>query len=219
MSRVMDSSWKLTEAQLREWLSGLLDANTVVAPVEEDGIRSFCRIAAADQAVLEPPGKTRWSPKELLFPRSEALYRYRFTGGGVQLEDPPLPEEPRVLFGVRSCDASGLARLDDIFLSGTRDRLYAARRANTTGVSAACAAADPECFCTAVGGSPVGEEGCDVQLLPVDKGWLLRVLTDKGRDLVGDRADGWRLATAEDGKWLPEIEKTVSEQIERSPVS
>ena len=177
----MDSSWKLTEAQLREWLQSLLDANSVIAPVEEDGVLLFRRIASAHQAVVEPSGKTRWSPKEFLFPRSEALYRYNFRGGTVQLEDPPVSEEHQVLFGVRSCDASGLVRLDEIFLSGTRDRLYAARRENTTVVSTACAAAEPECFCTAVGYSPVGEEGSDVQLVPLGGGWMLRTLTDKGR--------------------------------------
>jgi len=169
----MESSWKLTEAELREWLHRLLDTNTVVAPVEEDGV----------------------------------------------LLDPPAPEEHQVLFGVRSCDASGLVRLDEIFLSGTKDPLYAARRNNTTVVSTACTTADPECFCTAVGYSPVGEEGSDVQLVPLDEGWLLRVLTDKGRDLVGGAADGWQAATAKDGKRLPELEKKISEQIGRSPVN
>jgi len=215
----MDSSWKLTEAQLREWLQSLLDANSVIAPVEEDGVLLFRRIASEDQAVVEPSGKTRWSPKEFLFPRSEALYRYNFRGGTVQLEDPPMPEEHQVLFGVRSCDASGLVRLDEIFLSGTRDRLYAARRENTTVVSTACAAAEPECFCTAVGYSPVGEEGSDVQLVPLDGGWMLRPLTDKGRELVGDATDGWSAATAKDGKRIAEIERTVAAQIERSPVN
>ena len=219
MRKMVGSSWKLTEAQLREWLHGLLDANTVVAPVEEDGVLLFRRIASEDQAVVEPSGKTRWSPKEFLFPRSEALYRYNFTGGAVKLDDPPAPEEHQVLFGVRSCDASGLVRLDEIFLSGTRDRLYAARRESTTVVSAACAAADPECFCTAVGYSPVGEEGSDVQLVPLDEGWLLRVLTDKGRDLVGGATQSWRAAAASDGERLPELEKKISEQIGRSPVN
>jgi len=219
VNKMTESSWKLTEAQLRDWLHGLLEGNSVVAPVEEDGVALFRRITSEDQAVVEPSGKTRWSPKEFLFPRSEALYRYNFTGGTVQLEDPPVPEERQVLFGVRSCDASGLVRLDEIFLSGTRDRLYAARRENTTVVSTACAAADPECFCTAVGYSPVGEEGSDIQLVPLGEDWMLRVLTDKGRDLVGDAADGWTAATAKDGKRLPELEKKISEQIERSPVN
>jgi formate hydrogenlyase subunit 6/NADH:ubiquinone oxidoreductase subunit I len=219
VKKIPQSSWRLTEADLREWLHSLLDANSVVAPVEEDGVVLFRRIASEDQAVVEPSGKTRWSPKEFLFPRSEALYRYNFTSGTVRLEDPPLPEKHQVLFGVRSCDASGLVRLDEIFLSGATDRLYAARRENTTVVSTACAAADPECFCTAVGYSPVGEEGVDVQLVPFDDGWMLRVLTDKGRDLVGVSAEGWKAATAKDGKRPSELEKKVSKQIERSPVN
>ena len=82
----MDASWKLTEEQVRVWLHGLLEGNSVVAPVEEDGVLLFRPITSADQAVVEPSGKTRWSPKEFLFPRTESLYRYNFTGGAVQLE-------------------------------------------------------------------------------------------------------------------------------------
>jgi hypothetical protein len=68
----MGASWKLTEAQLREWLVGLLAENDVVAPAEEDGVMLFRRILSEDEAVVEPSGKTRWSPKEFLFPRTEA---------------------------------------------------------------------------------------------------------------------------------------------------
>ena len=91
----MDGVWKLTEPELREWLSGLLDAHTVVAPVAEDGVLTCRPITAADQAVLKSSGKTRWSPKEFLFPRSETLYRYKLTGGSIRLEDPPLPDRVR----------------------------------------------------------------------------------------------------------------------------
>jgi formate hydrogenlyase subunit 6/NADH:ubiquinone oxidoreductase subunit I len=215
----MGSSWKLTEAQLRGWLHDLLEANTVVAPVEEEGVLLFRPITSEDQAVIEPSGKTRWSPKEYLFPKTEALYRYNFSGGAVQLEDPPEPERPQVLLAVRSCDASGMVRLDEIFLRGTTDRLYAARRENTTVVTTACAAADPECFCTAVGYSPVGEEGSDVQLVPLDDGWLLKVLTEKGGALIRGASDGWKTAAAKDAKRVSQLGKTVAGQIERSAVN
>ena len=214
------NSWMINGAEMRDWLQALVDReNTVVAPIEEDGVMLFRPIQSAEQAVIQGSGKTRWSPKEFLFPRSEALYRYRFEGDRVQLEDPPSAEQPQILFGVRSCDSSGLARLDEIFLSGTADPLYAARRESTTVVSAACAAADAECFCTAVGGSPVGEEGSDLQLVPLDDGWMVRVVTDKGEHLIGDAPDGWVAATAQDLKQTEKIERQVAQQIERNPIS
>ncbi len=212
-------SWTINEAEMRRWLQTLVDGDmTVVAPVEEDGIVLFRPMTSAEHTVVEPSGKTRWSPKEFLFPRSEALYRYRFEGDHVQLEGPPSVEQPQVLFGVRSCDSSGLARLDEIFLSGTKDPLYAARRESTIVVSTACAAAEEECFCTAVGGSPVGEEGSDLQLVPLDDGWMVRAVTQEGENLIGDATGGWKAATARDLKQTEKIEKHVAKQIKRNPV-
>lgn len=217
----MDSvSWMITGAEMRDWLQALVDREyAVVAPVDEDGVVLFRPIQSAGQAMLEGAGKTRWSPKEFLFPRSEVLYRYRYEGDRVQLEDPPPVQQPQVLFGLRCCDSSGLVRLDEIFLSGTTDPLYAARRESTTVVSAACNAADAECFCTAVGGSPVGEDGSDLQLVPIDDGWMVRVLTERGEELIGDDADGWKAATADDLEQIAKIEKQVTQQIQRNPVS
>jgi len=213
------TQWKLTEIQMREWLQSLVEGGaSVVAPVEEDGLTLFRPIAAAEHAHLETSGKTRWSPKEFLFPRSEALYSYTFKGGTVKVKDPEVSDVPQVLFGVRPCDASGLVRLDEIFLSGTKDPLYAARRDRTTVVTSACAAADPECFCTAVGGSPVATEGSDAQLVPMDDGWLLVVLSDKGEAQVGEAAATWTKAGEKDVGRIDEIEKKVSAQIDRSPI-
>ena len=123
------NEWMLSEDQLLEWLKTLIDAdNKVVAPAIEDGVKLFRPLKSPEEVVIEPSGKTRWSPKEFLFPRTETLYRYDLSGSMVQLQNPDGPDRPQVLFGVRSCDASGLVRLDEIFLSGTRDPLYAARR-------------------------------------------------------------------------------------------
>jgi len=213
------TAWVLSETELRAWLQSLIAGErTVVAPVAEDGMVVYRPLAAAERAVLEPRGKARWSPKEFLFPRTEALYSYSFKGDAVTITDPPPPERPQVLFGVRSCDAAGLARLDEVFLSGRTDPLYAARRESTTVVTAGCAAADPECFCTAVGGSPLGEEAADLQLVPLDDGWLLRVLTLRGDELIGEAAAGWSAAPAGSGERVAALEREVAAQIGRNPV-
>jgi ferredoxin len=217
---VTQASWRLSEAQIREWLEELVDGDSaVIAPVDEGGILLFRELQEVGDAVLAPSGKTRWSPKEFLFPRSESLYSFAFQGGGVRVDDPPEPVREQVMVGVRPCDAAGLARLDGVFMSGTIDPQYAARRERTTIVSAACAAADAECFCTAVGGSPAGTEGSDLQLVPLKEDWLLRPLTERGTALVGERSEAWQPASKAELEAALEVERTTAGEIEAGPIS
>jgi len=193
------TGWRLAGPDLTRWLEDLLRAGTrVIAPVEEDGRRVFKAVDAAARVCLLP-GKTRWSPKEFVFPKTEALFSYVVQAGGVRLHAASVDPTEQVLFGVRPCDAAGLARLDATFLGGETDPLYARRRELTTVVSLVCAEAEPECFCTAVGGSPAGEDGSDLQLLPLDGGWLVRPLTPKGERLAAPLS-GWA-ANASDEEW------------------
>lgn len=212
--------WRLTEAEWREWLGALLrSGKQLVAPVEEDGLSIFRAVSSAADISLADYGNTRWSPKEFLFPSTEALFFYRFQGDEVELEAPPVDEEEQVLFGLRPCDAAGLARLDDVFLDEEGDALYASRRSRSATVSLACDRARPECFCTAVGGSPAGTEGSDLQLLPLDGAWLLRVLTPKGMELVAASSAKWTPASAEDWRRAEEQRLAVEQSIEREPLS
>ncbi|MBI2467890.1 MAG: 4Fe-4S dicluster domain-containing protein [Candidatus Rokubacteria bacterium] len=174
---------------MTEWLEGLLRAGTrVIAPVEEDGLRRFRAVESAAEVCLAT-GKTRWSPKEFFFPRTESLFAYSVDGSEVRLEGAALEEREQVLFGVRPCDAAGLTRLDAIFLKGEVDPLYASRRERSAVVSLACAEAEPECFCTAVGGSPAGTEGSDVRVIAVGEAWLVEPLTPKGEALTAPLRD------------------------------
>ena len=216
-------AWKVTEQEVREWLSALLgDGIRVVAPVDEDGLVLFRPVAEASEPSLSGAGNTRWSPKEHVLPRTETLFSYRLQGDDVELDGVPADGEPgQVLFGVRPCDAAGLTRLDDVFLGDVPDPLYAARRQRTVTVSLACAAAQPECFCTAVGGSPGGIEGSDLQLmpLPAPETWLLKALTPQGAELVANAADGWPPATAEERELAEAQVRDVEAAIARDPIS
>ncbi len=43
----------------------------------------------------------------------------------------------------------------------------------------------PNCFCTAVGGSPYSEDGLDVLMTELDGRYYVKGITDKGKELVG----------------------------------
>ncbi len=61
-------------------------------------------------------------------------------------------------------------------------------------------------------------EGSDAQLVPLADGWMLRVLTDKGEALVGEASGSWAEASTDDIARVDDVEKTVSDQIARSPI-
>lgn len=212
--------WRLTEEQWREWMGALLhNGRRLVAPAEEEGLRLFRPVSSASGVSLAQYGNTQWSPKEFLFPASESLFSYSLQGDEVRLEDQPPEGEQQVLLGVRPCDAAGLMRLDDVFLGEQGDSFYAKRRERTAIVSLACDKARPECFCTAVGGSPSGTEGSDLQLIPVAGVWLLRALTPKGRELVAGAAARWTPASPEDWTKADAQRRAVEESIKRNPLA
>ncbi|MCP4902477.1 MAG: hypothetical protein GY906_36400 [bacterium] len=212
--------WQVSEAELRAWLDTLIEGNaSVVAPVQVQHQRLYRALTNSAEATFES-GKTEWSPKEFLFPRSEVLFSFSKRGNRIQLSDPPAANQNQVIVGVRSCDATGLKRLDAVFLDQQQDLLYSQRRENTTVVGLACDAPDPECFCTAVGISPVGSEGCDLQLAAIDENtWLLCPITERGRRLAEDTCTAWMPATQADVEVLGQHEHRVAEEIHRQPLA
>ena len=193
---------QLGREQLGEWVNALLsEGQRVVAPVLRRGLRVLRPLSGAQELVLDP-GRSQWSPKEFLFPRTETLFTYEVSAGQPTLTDPPAEATPQVLFGVQPCDAAGLVRLDAMLRA---DPFYARRRDLTTVVALACAEAGPECFCTAVGGSPAGQDGVDVLLAPQGGTWLVRALTAKGEALVAARQANWTPAAA--GAWDAAMEQ------------
>ncbi|MBI4524525.1 MAG: 4Fe-4S dicluster domain-containing protein [Deltaproteobacteria bacterium] len=212
--------WHVTDTEWRNWLEALLqDGKSLIAPVEQDNLRLFFPVASAAEISLSNYLNTQWSPKEFLFPRSEPLVIYRFRGNETELEDPELDGKEQVLFALRPCDVAGLARLDDMFLGEGADPFYEHRRRQTTIVSLACDEARAECFCTAVGGSPGGTEGSDIQMIPHAGAWLLRALTAKGEELIAASATTWKPASAQDWKKAEEQRQAVEKSIERRALS
>ena len=211
--------WRLAEKEWREWLEALARAGKrIIAPVREDGLLLFRPVASAAEISLADYGNSRWSSKEFLFPRTESLFAYRFQGDEVNLEEASSDGTEQVLFGLRPCDAAGLKRLDDIFLGAEEDPLYAQRRRLTTVVSLACDKSQAECFCTAVGGSPAGVEGSDLQLVRLGEAWLLRALTQKGEALVSAAPAKWVPASDKDWKDAEAQRLAVEQGLKRNPL-
>jgi ferredoxin len=165
-------------------VSDLLAAGTAVfAPTAREGGAEYRKLTDAAQlmAVSPLPGLPL---KALFFPPSEPLFYWRQEGGGITLKPVATTFEPTVVLGSHPCDAAAIEVLDKVMGWDYKDELWFGRRAATTIVSVACTAPDRDCFCDVVGLGPAATKGSDVMLVPVDGGFHVDVLTEKGAAFV-----------------------------------
>jgi len=154
----------------------------VVAPVRSNGLVLFQRASRAEDIVLDFDN-TVLSPKESLLPLSEVLFAVEKEDGNVRLL-PTTVDEEMVLFGLRPCDAKGMALIDKPLLAAPADALYQQHRARTTLVGLACSQVRPECFCTSMGTAPDDPSNLDIMLTRVDDGYIVQAITEKGKALL-----------------------------------
>ena len=111
-------------------------------------------------------GPTPW--KRFLHPPLLRLWRVHRVDGRVEL----VPEDaapPKYAFvGVRACDLTAIARLDDVLLDGPYvDASYRAVRGQALFVAVNCAEPGGTCFCESMGTGPRVGDGADLVLTEV----------------------------------------------------
>ena len=119
------------------------------------------------------------SPKDLFFPQTEDLMRFKVEGKKIAIDDIREDVEPFAVFGVRACDVRSLDILDRVFLTEPRDSYYAEKREKGVVVSLSCEKPAETCFCTAFGIDPLTPAG-DVAVWKTETALFFKANTEKG---------------------------------------
>lgn len=181
------------------FIDHLMGQHRVFGPVFQGEYHEYAELKASDEIDLSYQN-TRLSPKGLFHPHSERMFQYSLAKGDPEagiVKEAPKDYSPRVILGIRPCDAKAF-RLDDAnFDTSTfKDPWWTKRRAVTTLVGLACNAPCRSCFCTSVGTGPFDPTGLDALLTDVSTGFILQAVTDKGKQLVAGVAGGEPVAPA-----------------------
>jgi len=136
-----------------------------------------------------PVGPQSW--KRYLLPARVLLWRARRAAdGGVDLAEPPAPERPYALLGVRSCDLHAIGVQDRVFLEGAYvERDYALRREHAFLAAVNCGTPGGTCFCTSMGTGPRAEAGFDLsltELLDGEHRFLVEIGSERGAEVIAD---------------------------------
>ena len=174
---------KIKKDQLSKFLTTVSEDYTLFGPKiedNEDNIVTFGSISSFEEMILDYRNSIT-SPKQLFLPRAEVVYEF----DGQNFVNDAIPDQKRVIFGIRPCDCRALTALDRVFdTEQVKDPFYVTRRQNTVLVAMACNDPLSSCFCTAVGGDPFGEEGADVLLVDIGDSLLAKSVTDKGKEFL-----------------------------------
>lgn len=127
--------------------------------------------------------KTVKSPKDVFFPQSETMMKFKTEGKTLTIEDVRKKMQPYVVFGVRACDYKAFTVLDNVFLQQPVDTFYQLRREAAIICTLACGKPQDSCFCNTFGIDQTNPGG-DITCWTDETALYLTANTDKGNKLL-----------------------------------
>jgi sulfhydrogenase subunit beta (sulfur reductase) len=176
----------LAQASLPGLIAEWMERAEVHAPVRQGDLTQFQLLQDPAQAELIGTINTRFPPKALFLPQSEVMFRV----GANRFHSTEAEVGPRVILGVRPCDARALQLLDTVFaVQDMPDPYWVKKREQTTIVALGCDNPCETCFCTTVGSGPFDGRGADALLTKIDGSFVVTALSEKGRALCESLPD------------------------------
>ncbi|MGI5817334.1 MAG: 4Fe-4S dicluster domain-containing protein [Armatimonadota bacterium] len=207
----------MTHEATTGFIGRLVEGGPVMGPRERKSQPGFVRfdwLDSPEELTLQYT-TTTIPPKKAFFPPRQPLFEFELT-------EPPritAVEEatPFTLVGVHPCDLAALNMLDDAYAQEPAEACWPAARARATVIGVDCLP-DEYCFCFGAG-TCYGREGADLFLTPIDRGYLVEVLTLAGHEML--RLSDVEAARDEDREQAEQFRQTkarsVSASIKASP--
>ena len=173
---------KIAKERLNEVYAKINATMGLFIPIKKAGEVNYHVWGEGKEVSLETL-KTVKSPKDMFFPQSENMMKFRVDGKALSVESMNFEKRPYVLFGVKACDYKAIEVLDKVFLADPVDTYYQSRREATTIVTLACSKPEESCFCKAFGIDATAPQG-DVTTW-LDENYLYwQANTEKGEALT-----------------------------------
>ena len=173
---------KIAKERLNELYAKINEAFGLYIPIKKAGEVNYHVWGEGKEVSIETL-KTVKSPKNMFFPQSENMMKFKTEDKNISIEDMNFEKKPFVLFGVRACDYKAIDVLDKVFLADPVDTYYQSRREATTIVTLACSKPEESCFCKVFDIDATAPKG-DVTTWLDDNYLYWQANTEKGEKLT-----------------------------------
>lgn len=148
--------------------------------------------------------------KDLFFPQVESMF---------ELKENKLKEtvesSPKLLFGIKPCELSGIKFCDDFFKRNFQDIYYLKRIENRFIVAIGCLIpARPTCFCTSAKSGPFAKNGFDLQLIDAGDIYFVECETQEAEDFIAKYGKFFSDSPGESKKIIEQIKQRATDAIE-----
>ncbi|WP_457752000.1 NAD(P)-dependent hydrogenase/sulfhydrogenase 2 subunit beta [Thermococcus sp.] len=198
---------KLPSENFEGFFESLKVWGDIYAPIKKGNIYTFQRVDSASEVELHYT-RTMLPPKKFFFRPRETLLKLE-KNQWVE----PSDGRKAVLFGVHSCDIHGLKILDKVYLDEPPDPYYKRRRENTLIIGISCIP-DEYCFCKSLG-THFAMDGFDLFLHELPDGWLVRIGSVRGHEIVWENGELFDEVTDEDLAHFKEFEEKRSKAFQK----
>ena len=179
---------KIAKERLNELYAKINESMGLFIPIKKAGEVNYHVWGEGKEVSLETL-KTVKSPKNMFFPQTENMMKFKTEGKNIEIVDvreklaAVADEKPFVMFGVKACDYKAIEVLDKVFLAEPVDTYYQIRRNAATIVTLACSKPEERCFCSVFGIDATAPQG-DVTTW-LDETYLYwQANTEKGEKLT-----------------------------------
>ncbi|NLB52133.1 MAG: 4Fe-4S ferredoxin [Syntrophomonadaceae bacterium] len=189
----------IKKAKLEKVLEILAKEHDVYVPMQrgaQTGFFSFKTYNEDFDDIMLDTLNVYQPPKSIVFPQTEKMYGFKSEGQKINIDKVYEESEPKIIFGLRSCDLKAIDYLDELFFTKSyEDEFYRKRRDNTIMIVNACYNPGSSCFCDSMGVSPNEPKNADVLIHDIGEGdFAWEAKTDKGeavteliKDLLEER--------------------------------
>jgi ferredoxin len=175
----------IAKTDLRQWFTSMVSSYDVIAPYGREAGPATWKDINGQQDINISSNQMLMAAKEYLLPVCEPLFKYETKAGEEKLEQSKLSDRPKLMIGLRLCDARGITVLDSVYLEGRfRDPYYAARRENLALMATVCDDPRWSCFCTSVGDLDEWAKGVDALITDLGDKIYVAPVTETGEKLV-----------------------------------
>ena len=177
--------FKIAKERLNELYAKINESMGLMLPIKKAGEVNYEVWREGKEVSLETL-KTVKSPKNMFFPQTENMMKFKTDGKNIEVIDVRRDykeEKCFVLFGVKACDYKAIEVLDKVFLAEPVDTYYQSRREATTIVTLACSRPEESCFCKAFGIDATAPMG-DVTTWLDGENLYWQANTEKGEQLT-----------------------------------